>query len=66
MLLNKKGNKMIDEKCVVCEEIINDKPSRCYTIRVESDCCPSRFIKLGTFDTYEEAEEFEHQLWEQK
>lgn len=47
---------------VVCEELINNQRSGCYTIRVESDCCSSRFFILGTFKTYEAANNYIHKL----
>lgn len=53
----KKGHKM-SEKIVVCEEIIKSKPSGCYSIRVDTDCSPLRFIKIREFDTFEEADAF--------
>lgn len=46
----------------VCEELINNQRSGCYTIRVESDCCLSRFLILGTFSTYEAANTYIHKL----
>ena len=49
---------------VVCEEIINGRLSKCYSIRVESDCCPSRFVKHKAFEDYEDANDFIHKLRE--
>lgn len=47
---------------VVCEELINNRRSECYTIRVESDCSSSRFLILGIFKTYEAANNYIHKL----
>ena len=46
-----------EERYCICEEIINGVPSGCFTIRVESDCNPNRFKVIGTFDTFERAEQ---------
>ena len=41
---------------VVAEELINGEPSGFYTVRVNTDVNPARFIAIDSFDTYEEAE----------
>ncbi len=50
------------KKFLVCEEIINDKPSKCYSIRVNTDACPSRFIIKGEADSYKEALELRNKI----
>ena len=50
------------ERYAVCEEIINGKPSGCYSIRLSSDASSARFIVIKTFDSYEEADDLIHYL----
>ena len=50
------------EQYAVCEEIINGKPSGCYSIRMSFDTNPARFIVIKIFDSYEEADDFIHYL----
>lgn len=51
---------------VVCEEIINDVPSGCYSVRINADCAISRFIVVQDFDTFEEADEYLLELISEK
>ncbi len=45
------------KKYIVCEECIDGKWGF-YSIRMNTDCSPSRFIIVASFDTYEEANEY--------
>jgi hypothetical protein len=47
---------------VVAEEIIEGKPSGSYTVRVNTDVNPARFIIVASFDSYEEAIDLIHYL----
>ena len=49
----------------VCEEIINDALSGCFTVRYHTDTNTRRFKVHGYFDEYNEAEEFAQQLRKQ-
>ncbi len=51
-------NRKYLKRYVVTEEIIDGEPSKCYTIRVNTDVSPSRFKILNSFDTFEEADKF--------
>ena len=45
------------EEYVVCDEKINGQYGH-YTIRANTDCNPSRFKVLASFDTFAEAHEY--------
>lgn len=52
---------MIDKELkeyVVAEELINGKPSGFYTIRVNTDVSPMRFVAVDSFDTLQEAMDY--------
>lgn len=54
------GDKKFKEY-VLCEEIVNGEHyTGFFTIRANTDCSPSRFDIIDSFDTYEDALEAEH------
>ena len=52
------------ERYCICEEIIGGQLSGCFTIRVESDCIPGRFRIIGSYETFEHANQVYYFLTE--